>query len=416
MSVYLPVATLRPAPARIPVRVYSISPLWKTVYIIAGAALAVGGAVGVWYFLFDEGAPGGGAGKALAAMCGVFVMMGCGVIIHTLVYKFFLGPAEIAISGFMYRRRMRRSDILGRRTQKSNGLTFIRLFPVRKGIRRLVLIQDLKADRAYHNWLATIPDLDEREDLEATREFLENREFGDTPQQRKTAFKSAHIVAGVLNGLASVAALWFLFFPKPYGFLVAVTAAMPPIAVAMALAWRGRFALHEAPKTDKGGHPSLSLLFMLPAIALATRGWLDVEVLDWKIALIASLAAGAVLSAVIIGAMVWGARQRTKPYAWLVIWALVTVWCGGAVVFSDSLFDRSSPAGYEVRVVKKSQSTGKLRTLRFTLEPWGPVTTEESVTVPNQALYDRIAPGDTVCVILHPGAFRISWIEVWGCR
>jgi hypothetical protein len=417
MSAYLPAAAaVRRAPAHIPVRVYTISPFWKAVYIFLGAAIAMGGSMGAAYFLFDEGAPGGDAGKALAAACGAFVLLGCSAIVHVLVYKFFLGPTEIAVSGFMYRRRMRRTDVLGRRTRKFWGITATKLFSVRKESRRMVLMQNLKTDRVYHNWLAAIPDLDKRDTIAATSEVLENPEFGRTAEHRERVFTSAHVLAGVLNGLLSVVAVWFLFFPKPYEFLLAVTAAMPLIAVAMAVASKGLFALDRALTTEKGGLPSLNLFFMLPAIAFAVRGWLDGGVLDWKIALIASLAAGAAMSGAVVSAVLGSSRTRRRPFGWLVIGAVVVIWCSGGVVFANSLFDRGSPRGYEAKVVGKRQSLGKLRTLRFTLEPWGPVASEWSVAVSSQALYDRIALGDTVCVILHPGAFRIRWVEVWGCR
>lgn len=438
MTAYLPVATFRPKPARIPVRVYTISLFWKAVYIVMGSATAMAGALGVVFFLLDEGAPGGFMGKALAVACGALVLSGCSLIVHSLVYKFILGPKEIAVSGLLGHRRMRRSDILGRRTQRSTGITVVRLFPAREGGAKIALIQDLKTDRAYRNWLASLPDLDERQDANTIRGFLEhrlapeNRAYegpatgleaeledrmsGEAADNRERTFRAAQAGAGVLNGLASVLALWFLFFPKPYGFLVAMTAALPPIAMAMTLASRGLFSLDEAPKILRGGRPSLSLCFVLPAIALTARAWLDAALLDWKIALGAGAAAGVVVSAIAIGGMIWGAGVRLAPRGLLMIAAVIAIWCEGIVVHGDSLLDRGGATGYEVRVSDKNQMLAKLKIRRFTLEPWGPVAEAASVAAPNQALYDRINPGDTVCVILHPGAFRMRWVEVWGCR
>lgn len=423
MNALLPVAQ---AKAKVtPFRVYGVSPFWKTVYILMGAAIAVLGAYGVWFFLLDEAGPRGLGKPVLAVLCWVLVVLGCGLVMHAFTHRFFLGLTEIGASGFLFSRSMRRQDIDGRRTQKVRGMTIIRLFPARRGVKKFTLIQDLATDRAYDNWLASVPDLDEREDLEAVQAILQNSQYGDTVEGRAERLQWAHTVGGVANGIAAALCIWFLAFPQPYGFLAAAMALAPPIALAMFLATKGLFSLDESCRTEKGGHPSVSVLFLLPALMLAGRGAFDWDIMDWRLALILSAAAGLAVSAPAIWAtgttprladMTSGGATGKKRFTWLAIGLTGMLWGAGLVIQGNSLLDRTTVTAYEALVIGKHQNTGRYKERYFKLEPWGPVTEAEDFKVRSQELYDRIAPGDTVCVVLHSGAFRVRWTEIWSCR
>jgi hypothetical protein len=46
---------------------------------------------------------------------------------------------------------------------------------------------------------------------------------------------------------------------------------------------------------------------------------------------------------------------------------------------------------------------------------WGPRATPEDVTVPWET-YRSANVGDTVCVLLRPGAFGIPWYRISRCQ
>jgi hypothetical protein len=420
MNALLPVAQAKAKIA--PVRVYGVSPLWKTAYILMGAAMAILSSYGVWFFLLDDAGPRGVGKSVLVTLCGMAMVLGCFLVMHAFTYRFFFGLTEIGSSGFLFSRHMYRQDIRGRRTQKVQGMSIIRLFPARRGVKTFTLLQDLAGDRAYDNWLASVPDLDEQDDRAAAQEILGNPQFGATVEGRAKRLQWAQAIGGAANGAASVLCIWFLSFPQPYGFLAAAMALTPPTAFAMFVASKGLFSLDDVPKTGKGGHPTVAVFFLLPAILLAGRGVTDWDIVDWKLALILGGVFGLALSA----AAIWvaGATLRNstgkmtgkKRFTWLAIGLAVTLWSIGVVIQGNCLLDRTSATAYEAVVIGKHQNAGKYKTRYFKLDPWGPVTEAEDVTVRNQDLYDRITPGATVCVVMHSGAFRMRWTEVWGCR
>lgn len=59
-------------------------------------------------------------------------------------------------------------------------------------------------------------------------------------------------------------------------------------------------------------------------------------------------------------------------------------------------------------------SDWKWKTWYLTLKPWGPVTRETDVSV-SERLYQQTQAGDTVCVFLRSGAFRIPWYQAGPC-
>jgi hypothetical protein len=88
----------------------------------------------------------------------------------------------------------------------------------------------------------------------------------------------------------------------------------------------------------------------------------------------------------------------------------------GAGLGLNCLADGSIPRVFPTVVVEKRvDGDWKWRTWYLTLKPWGPVTENDEVSV-SKALYEQMQPGNSVCVLLRSGAFRISWYEIDSCR
>ena len=66
-------------------------------------------------------------------------------------------------------------------------------------------------------------------------------------------------------------------------------------------------------------------------------------------------------------------------------------------------------------MLAKHLGHSRLATYQVTLEPWGPFARPSEAHVP-QALYEQLQPGDTVCLRLRDGAFRMAWFGVAACR
>ena len=87
----------------------------------------------------------------------------------------------------------------------------------------------------------------------------------------------------------------------------------------------------------------------------------------------------------------------------------------GALGQFNAALDHSAPALLRSRVLARHLGHSRLATYQLTLEPWGPFATPTDAHV-QQALYERLQPGDTVCLRLHDGAFGMAWFTAAACR
>jgi hypothetical protein len=160
------------------------------------------------------------------------------------------------------------------------------------------------------------------------------------------------------------------------------------------------------------GRPDLSLLLITPGLLLTLRAVRDVQILDWRAVLV-----GAVLVAlVLIGRVLWALPSaRDKPGIAALTLALLIAYGYGVVALGNSVLDRSTGASYATTVYGKHVTSGRYRTPKLRLGPWGPRTTEDDVTV-SWDLYRSASVGQTVCVLLRPGAFGIRWYRLAPCQ
>jgi hypothetical protein len=80
----------------------------------------------------------------------------------------------------------------------------------------------------------------------------------------------------------------------------------------------------------------------------------------------------------------------------------------------NALLDQSTPQAFRVVVTAKHVNRGKSTTYHLKLAPWGPNVGGQDLMVP-YSQYAGIKPGDTVCMLLRPGALRVAWSELGRC-
>lgn len=87
----------------------------------------------------------------------------------------------------------------------------------------------------------------------------------------------------------------------------------------------------------------------------------------------------------------------------------------GAGFEINVLADASTPSIHPTKVVGMSMSRGGSAAIRIlTLASWGPVRKNQDINV-SAAWYQAIHVGDTLCVYLSAGAFRVPWYQVGDC-
>ena len=161
---------------------------------------------------------------------------------------------------------------------------------------------------------------------------------------------------------------WVSIWPEPYLLAVAATAAMPLIAMVLALGSRGLLRFGLAKGTDI--KPSLQTMIVAPSIALAFRAIGDVHILDSTQAWEWSLAAGLVVLVLLVtmsggwGRIAWGS-------IFLVAVALI-IYCYGVLAYADMSLDTARPARFQTRVVSKHSEYGRSDRCYFLKSGFGP--------------------------------------------
>jgi hypothetical protein len=397
-------------------RIYKTGTGRLLLFLLFGAMLLAGGLMGVWLF---EAFPETGSEEQrflYAAISSLFALAGAWVALFALRYRLILRPDEIEVSSFLYKRTLLRNNIAGKRVRTVQGARAVMLEPKDKRSKKLHFSGSLNTDDVFEQWLETIHDLDALELEQSVKDAAQNPAFGKTEEDRAAYVRRARRIAVVLNVAASVvgviaiadlADLLLGAIPNASLWLIASVAALPPLAVVIVVMSKGLYIL-DVKDFGKSALPNVFGLFGLPAIALAVRAWLDIDVLDVQFALkIMGVAGAAAALAVLPAAKTRDARVLAVIFA--------VVWSSGAVLYYNALFDKSAPAAFQPRVMEKTMVPGKTNDYYLVLEPWGHQAKPEKVHVTRE-LYRAASVKSPVCVLLYPGALDIRWFKISPCR
>jgi hypothetical protein len=217
-----------------------------------------------------------------------------------------------------------------------------------------------------------------------------------------------HLATGV-NGAAVALSAWGWVSPPPGLLLVAALLAVPWVAIVLVAKFQ---PLYRFGARSSDQHPDLSLAIIAPGFILTLRAVSSFEILEWYAPLILACAGGLALGGAAALVDPWFRKQR-----WSVVLSIL-ICCAygyGGSLELNALTDTSSPRVFRASVrTKWVDGDWKWRTWYLTLKPWGPVAKDEDVSVSN-LMYQRTQAGDTVCVFLRSGAFRISWYQAATC-
>ncbi|CCE00060.1 hypothetical protein [Bradyrhizobium sp. STM 3809] len=201
---------------------------------------------------------------------------------------------------------------------------------------------------------------------------------------------------------------WSLFPSFPAGQLIAVVTALPLLALILTLRFPGRFRIG----LGTGYGANLGTGCIVAAGTLAARTLSDINLVRWL-----PLTAFAIAVAVVflIVAIRFETQLRRRGWRLLLAAIFVGAYAFGALGQFNTALDRSAPALLRSRVLAKHLGHSRLAAHQVTLEAWGPFAAATDAHVA-QPLYERLQPGDTVCLRLGDGAFGMAWFTVAACR
>ena len=390
-------------------RIYRLGAAWRTTLIAIGALFIAVSVAGVLFIILQSH---GGSSLALVIVCGVgvaFVSMGLYLVACAIRTKVVLQAAGIEVHGLLSVWQLDRADISGRRLiEAGNGPKVLVLQPKTPGRKKLKLPPYLKNDAVFDEWLGGIPDLDAAEARDSEAAILANPELGMTPHERRARLALGRRVASGFRWITIAAVVWGVFYPRPYRAALVSLAVLPWIAIALVVQSRGLYRL-DVKRNE--ANPDLSTTLLLPGFILMLRAILDVSVLDWQKAVLLALVGGVAILFLTASLVQEVREQLSRKVAF---GALMCVYAYGVLVLANVELDTSKESVYDVRVAGMHVIRGKSTSYELKVEAWGPRTEPEDVSV-SRSLYEAIRVGDTVCVYLMPGAFRISWFAVGTC-
>lgn len=377
-------------------------------YFLGGIAIAAG-SLGTWYFATGHEMTSARQAVIMAGLCFLFVLLGIFLIASIFRSTVTLRADAIVVQGMFSSRTLLRSEIAGRRILPTQYVRTLVLIPRSSHHKNLKLALALRTDAAFDAWFADIPDFDAKEVAESQADLNADPDLGFHSEDRKQRVAHAKQTAKVLNVIAWIALLWGFVAPRPYHLVISVLAALPIVSLVLLVRSRGIYQI-EGRRND--ARPSLAVPFIFPGMVLVARTVQDIHLLEWTSILVAAIVC-ALLLLLVVSACDRAIRKR--PWTAVVILVFGAFYGWGLIAQANALLDTSPARVFQVAVTGKHMSSGKTTTYYLRLEPWGPKTASEDVTVPSP-LYHYADVGVTVCVDLYPGALRIPWYEVDRCR
>ena len=214
----------------------------------------------------------------------------------------------------------------------------------------------------------------------------------------------------ILSGIGLSVFFWGVFYPHPYGIVIAIGLALPLIAIVIAILSLGYYRFSGG---FSDGRPNLTGLFVVPGMMVMIRATVDMQIIDWRLALALAFFVACSLT-LAAAATDRGLRRSASTIACLLLLNLAYGY--GGVVEVNELLDHSQPSIYQATVTGKYASGGSRspRTWNVEVTPWGPHHDSNPVRTA-QSLYQGVNAGDTICVISRPGAFGLEWFFARKC-
>lgn len=335
-----------------------------------------------------------------------------GVILFTygvaeaIVGRFIIGTDSLSQKTCLWTRTLTFAEIKGYKTV-SNYVNIVPTESNKKGIQVSRYVE--KSDQIV-NWICNkFTDLDFHEAIEEEKQILENDEFGITSQAREYKLKEARSVAKYVNISGYAAFFWLVFYPRPYIVSLSVGMILPVIALISIHLYRGLIRFDEK---KNSAYPSVIYGFLMPGIGVFIRALMDYEILDYNNLWFVTSLASLVLLIIVISATKEIKFKKWTDYLMAAsLGLLMYSYSFGTYLISNCLFDKSESQKFTSRVIDKEVSAGKTTTYYLKIDPWGPRTTPENVSVTKDE-YEATNIGDNVNIYLRHGLLRTPWFYI----
>lgn len=299
-----------------------------------------------------------------------------------------------------------RSDIAGvSKTVSSRYGSYFSIVPKPGQGESLSLAGSLRDDPVFAEWLRGAADPSALAIAADRSSVMADYRYGSSEQERSARLDlSKNVVIGFSILCVVIGASLAYFDVLPLLALGAAAACLGAAAVLVRL-FDGLIVWIPA-----GGVRASPLAALIPAGALAFRGFSKVHLISVEPLMIAAGLAGVALALAAFQLRPGAARRLQSSAAMGILGAILAY---GAGAYLDALTVGKPIHSYVVTVEDKYVSSGRSTTYYLDLAPWGDQPARH-VSVPS-AFYDRTDVGSNVCIDRYRGDLGIPWFNVGAC-
>ena len=373
----------------------------RGLYIVLGAFFGAFGLLGAGAFSANSGNPLVSSSLALFPAA-----MDLYVIALALRSRLVIEGSHIEVRGVFREQSAEMGEIEGFRTIRTRSGSYWKL-QLKQGRGSITVQRWFDCDE-LRSWFQQLVYLDERDGQALLEEIQQSQQLGTTPQERLDALGTAKTVNIALSAVTIAAAVGFFVSRGAVKLLLAGVLALAPFAVLYLLNSEPLLYALGKPKKD----PRADTIFAFLASAI---GFMMVGVNVNFVSFTPLLTWMALVLVVLCGAFfAMGQKGPRAQTAMLLVLIFGVMYSFGLIAVADTQLDNDTPTNYQAQVLDKHVKKGKSTNYYLDLAPWGPFTATKSLNVP-YSVYESAGPGDTVCIVLHPGALHAAWYKRIAC-
>lgn len=225
---------------------------------------------------------------------------------------------------------------------------------------------------------------------------------------------SKKIVLHKLNWLEWIAiglSMWFLFYPKPYNFLLIALLLLPFIGMFLNGLNKSSIASLVEIDRDSKNEYDVADFIDIPAWVITVRALLDYELDSFSsLIIIGSVAFIAVLLFLFATHKQIENSNKDKTWIYLSIIFSIFIYSYSSITAINCSFDTSNPIIYETKIIDKHISKGRRgrKTYYVKVQPWGHHYDSENMKV-SSSEYENYLINESVKIDYKEGLLGIPW-------
>ncbi len=327
-------------------------------------------------------------------------------LIEAIVSKVIIENNRIIEISVFQKKELKAEQISGYRID----LSHIIILPIGKREKKLRIKRRYENAEEIIEWLEGFcDDLDYLKAQKELQEKLDSEHQGFTGPDFDKRISNSKKTAALLNWSAGSLAVWTVFYPTPYDFLII---SLIILFVLCLILLRVKNGLLQFLNPDNSLYPSIIIAFVSISFSLVLRSMEDYRLLNYYKVWGFAIFTGILFTIVcVVGRKEFYAKNKIHFGSVMFCFAIMLVCSYAITVLINCRYDHSNPKVFKAQVLNKKIVSGKTTTYYFDVSSWSSIEKIEEVTV-SKVLYNKTNEGEIISIDVMKGNFGIPWFEI----